>query len=33
MKIKNEDQVAARLESALYSSGRPLTVEEFIKAS
>ena len=33
MKIKNEDQVAARLESALYSSGRPLTVEELIKAS
>ena len=33
MKIKNEDQVAARLESALYSAGRPLTVEELIKAS
>jgi len=33
MKIRNEDQVAARLESALYSAGRPLTVEELIKAS
>ena len=33
MKIQNEDQVAARLEAALYSAGRPLTVEELIKAS
>jgi len=33
MKIQNEDQIAARLESALYSAGRPLTVEELIKAS
>jgi segregation and condensation protein B len=33
MKIQNEDQVTARLESALYSAGRPLTVEELIKAS
>ena len=33
MKIQNEDQVAAQLESALYSAGRPLTVEELIKAS
>ena len=33
MKIQNEDQVAARLESALYSAGRPLTIEELIKAS
>jgi len=33
IKIQNEDQVAARLESALYSAGRPLTVEELIKAS
>jgi len=33
MKIQNEDQVAARLESALYSAGSPLTVEELIKAS
>ena len=32
-KIQNEDQIAARLESALYSAGRPLTVEELIKAS
>jgi len=33
MKIQNENKVAARLESALYSAGRPLTVEELIKAS
>ena len=33
IKIQNEDQIAARLESALYSAGRPLTVEELIKAS
>jgi len=33
MKIQNEDQVAALLESALYSAGRPLTVEELIKAT
>jgi len=33
MKIQNENKIAARLESALYSAGRPLTVEELIKAS
>ena len=33
MKIQNENKVAALLESALYSAGRPLTVEELIKAS
>ena len=33
MKTQNEDQVAARLESALYSAGRPLTIEELIKAA
>ncbi len=33
MKIQNENEVAARLESALYSAGRPLTIEELIKAS
>ena len=32
-KIQNEDQIAARLESALYSAGRPLTIEELIKAA
>ena len=32
-KIQNEDRIAARLESALYSAGRPLTVEELIKAA
>ena len=33
IKIQNENEVTARLESALYSAGRPLTVEELIKAS
>jgi len=28
IKIQNEDEIAARRESALYSAGRPLTVEE-----
>ena len=32
-KLLNEDQIAARLESALYAAGRPLTVEELIKAT
>ena len=31
-KIENEDEAAARLEAALYSSGRPLSIEELIKA-
>ena len=33
IKILNENEIAARLESALYSAGRPLTVEELIKAT
>ena len=33
IKIQNENDVAARLESALYSAGRPLTLEELIIAS
>ena len=33
IKIQNENDVAARLESALYSAWRPLTLEELIKAS
>jgi len=33
IKIENENDIAARLESALYSAGRPLTLEELIKAS
>ena len=33
IKIQNENEIAARLESALYSAGRPLTVEELIKAT
>ena len=32
-KLLNEDQIAARLESALYSAGRPLTIEELVKAA
>ena len=32
-KLLNEDQIAARLESALYSAGRPLTIEELSKAA
>ncbi len=32
-KIEDDDEAAARLEAALYSAGRPLTVEELIKAS
>ena len=32
-KIQNDNEITARLESALYSAGRPLTVEELIKAS
>ena len=32
-KLQNEDQIAARLESALYSAGRPLTIEELTKAA
>ena len=31
--IQNENDIAARLESALYSAGRPLTLEDLIKAS
>ena len=33
MKIENEDGAIARLESALYSAGRPLSIEELIRAS
>ena len=32
-KLLNEEQIAARLESALYSAGRPLTIEELVKAA
>ena len=32
-KIENDDEATARLEAALYSAGRPLTMEELIKAS
>jgi segregation and condensation protein B len=33
VKIDNDDEATARLEAALYSAGRPLTIEELIKAS
>ena len=33
VKIADENEAAARIESALYSSGRPLSIEELIKAS
>ncbi len=33
VKIESENEATARIESALYSSGRPLSVEELIKAS
>ncbi len=32
-KIESDDEATARLEAALYSAGRPLTMEELIKAS
>tara|TARA_B100002049_G_scaffold162869_1_gene121983 strand:- start:2466 stop:3002 length:537 start_codon:yes stop_codon:yes gene_type:complete len=33
VKIENDTESTARLESALYSAGRPLSIEELIKAS
>ena len=33
VKIENDNESTARLESALYSAGRPLSIEELIKAS
>lgn len=33
VKIDDEDEATARIEAALYSAGRPLTIEELIKAS
>ena len=33
VKIEGESEATARIESALYSSGRPLSVEELIRAS
>ncbi len=32
-KIEDEDEATARIEAALYSAGRPLKIEELIKAS
>ena len=33
VKVDNENEATARIESALYSAGRPLSVEELIRAS
>ncbi|HXG73832.1 MAG TPA: SMC-Scp complex subunit ScpB [Candidatus Nitrosotenuis sp.] len=33
MKVEDDTEATARLEAALYSAGRPLSVEELIKAS
>lgn len=33
VKIDDEDEATARIEAALYSAGRPLSIEEVIKAS
>ena len=33
VKVENEDEATARIEAALYSSGRPLKIEELIRAS
>ena len=33
IKNKNDDEATAKIESALYSAGRPLSVEDFIRAS
>ena len=33
VKIDNENEATARIESALYSAGRPLSVEDLIRAS
>jgi len=32
-KIEDEDEATARIEAALYSAGRPLSIEDLIKAS
>ena len=33
VKVENENESIARLEAALYSAGRPMSVEELIRAS
>jgi len=33
VKIENDDEATARIEAALYSAGRPLSIEDLIKAS
>ena len=33
VKVENENESIARLESALYSAGRPMSIEELIRAS
>ena len=33
VKVNNENEATARIESALYSAGRPLSIEDLIRAS
>jgi segregation and condensation protein B len=33
VKIENMDEATARIEAALYSAGRPLRIEDLIRAS
>ncbi|TMR63822.1 segregation and condensation protein B, partial [Streptococcus pseudopneumoniae] len=33
VRAENEDEATANIEAALYSAGRPLTIEEIIRAS
>ncbi|NJR73594.1 MAG: SMC-Scp complex subunit ScpB, partial [Scytonema sp. CRU_2_7] len=33
VKIDDDDEATARIEAALYSAGRPLSIEDLIKAS
>ena len=33
VKVDNENEATARLEAALYSAGRPLSIEDLIRAS
>lgn len=33
VRVENEDEATANIEAALYSAGRPLTIEELIRAS
>ena len=33
VKVDNENEATARIEAALYSAGRPLSIEDIIRAS